>query len=112
MIVTNWHVLTGAAAASAKLVGRDGEYPIVGIVNADTGRDIVLVSVGGLSAPSLTLGNSSKVAVGDEVYAVGNPEGLEGTFSQGIVTAFVPTAQIPFSNSQHRSRPEVVVVPS
>jgi len=86
VVATNWHVLVGAAAASAKLVGRAGEYPIVGIVNADTGRDLVLVSVRGLIAPSLTLGNSVNVTVGDEVYAVGNPEGLEGTFSQGIVS--------------------------
>jgi hypothetical protein len=35
----------------------------------------------------LAVGDSSQVAVGDEVYAVGNPEGLEGTFSQGIVSA-------------------------
>jgi len=34
----------------------------------------------------LPIGNSGEVAVGDAVYAIGNPEGLEGTFSQGIVS--------------------------
>ena len=37
-------------------------------------------------APSLKLGDRAKVAVGDTVFAVGNPQGLEGTFSQGIVS--------------------------
>jgi hypothetical protein len=36
---------------------------------------------------SFTLGNSDAVEVGDPVYAVGNPQGLEGTFSQGIVSS-------------------------
>jgi S1-C subfamily serine protease len=35
----------------------------------------------------LSLGDSTKVAVGDEIYVIGNPQGLEGTFSQGIVSS-------------------------
>ncbi len=49
-------------------------------------HDLSIVSVTGLNAPGLPIGNSGEVAVGDAVYAIGNPEGLEGTFSQGIVS--------------------------
>ena len=40
-----------------------------------------------MPTPSLSLGNSDTVQVGETVYAVGNPQGLEGTFSQGIVSS-------------------------
>jgi len=59
---------------------------INGQVAVDTDADLVLLKVLGTNAPALQLGDSSDVAVGDAVYAIGNPEGLEGTFSQGIVS--------------------------
>src|SRR2546423_12880203 len=40
------------------------------------------------STQPLTLAVANRVHIGDEVFVVGNPEGLEGTFSQGIVSAF------------------------
>jgi len=63
------------------------KYDIAGIVGIDSKRDLVILSVPNLKAPLLQLGDSSQVAVGDEIYAVGNPQGLEGTFSQGIVSS-------------------------
>ena len=53
----------------------------------DTTHDLVLLAVDDAKAPVLKLGDSTKVAVGDEIFAVGNPQGLEGTFSQGIVSS-------------------------
>ena len=49
--------------------------------------DLVLLKINNANAPSLTLGDSSKVGIGDEIFAVGNPKGLEGTFSKGIISA-------------------------
>jgi S1-C subfamily serine protease/tetratricopeptide (TPR) repeat protein len=87
IVATNFHVVKGSAKGSARVVGMKTEYPIAGIVGIDRERDLVLLSVPGAKAPSLPLGDSSQLAVGDEVYVVGNPKGLEGTFSQGIVSA-------------------------
>ena len=45
------------------------------------------MKISGFPSQALSLGNSDTVQVGDSVYAVGNPQGLEGTFSQGIVNS-------------------------
>ena len=46
-----------------------------------------VLKISAANSPVLPLGNSDAVQVGESVYAVGNPQGLEGTFSQGIVSS-------------------------
>ncbi|GAG54367.1 unnamed protein product, partial [marine sediment metagenome] len=59
-----------------------------GLVSADYQRDLTLLKITGvITSPLIILGDINQVAVGEEVYAVGNPQGLEGTFSQGIVSS-------------------------
>jgi S1-C subfamily serine protease len=87
LVVTNYHVVRGAASGYGRLAGNESKFRIAGTVAVDAEHDLAIVSLAGLKAPSLRLGDSSQVAVGDTVYAIGNPQGLEGTFSQGIVSA-------------------------
>lgn len=87
VIASNFHVIEGASRGYAKLVGKKTKYDITGVVGTDASRDLVLLAVTDAKAPTLQLGDSRQVAVGDEVFAVGNPQGLEGTFSQGIVSS-------------------------
>lgn len=86
VVATNVHVIKGATTGYAKLVGVDTRLEIAGVVGLDSAHDLALLSVSGGTAPSLPVGDSGTVQVGDEVYAIGNPEGLEGTFSEGIVS--------------------------
>ncbi len=86
-IATNHHVIEGAARGYAKLVGQKTKYDIQGITGFDPDRDLVLLKISAVGAPALSLGSSDAVQVGESVYAVGNPQGLEGTFSQGIVSS-------------------------
>ena len=86
-VATNLHVVEGSARGYAKLVGKKTKYDIEGITAIDARRDLVLLKVSVLGAQSLALGNSDMVQVGESVYAVGNPHGLEGTFSQGIISS-------------------------
>ena len=86
VIATNLHVVEGGNSGYAKLVGQKAKFEIAGIVGLDRTHDLVLLSVKGVQVPALRLGESGTVAVGDEVFVVGNPHGLEGTFSQGIVS--------------------------
>lgn len=87
IVATNLHVVQGAVGGYAKIVGAKAKYDILGYVALDQQSDLVLLKIKNVNAPTLSLGDSSKVAIGDEVFAVGNPKGLEGTFSKGIISA-------------------------
>jgi hypothetical protein len=85
IIATNAHVIEGAASGTARLIGSKEEFSIRGTVALDRHTDLALLKVDSV-APVLNLGSELKPAVGDKVYVVGNPLGLEGTFSEGIVS--------------------------
>jgi len=87
VVASNAHVIEGASKGFAKLVGQKTQYEISGVVRIDYEHDLVLLALKNAQAPPLPLGDSSHVEIGDEVYVVGNPLGLEGTFSSGIVSA-------------------------
>ena len=88
LIATNYHVIEGAARGTAKLVGRYKKYTIEGVTATDKDNDLVLLKVSayGIMKP-LPLGNSDRVNIGTQVYVAGNPKGLEGTFSDGIISS-------------------------
>ena len=87
IIATNLHVVEGAAGGYAKIVSKKQKYDIAGYVAIDRKMDLVLLKINKVKAPAIALGDSSTIAVGDEIFAVGNPKGLEGTFSKGIISA-------------------------
>jgi len=85
IVATNYHVIEGATAGYVSLPGDDRKYRIAGSLAVDTSADLALLQIEELAAPPLVLA-VAEPQVGDAVYAVGNPEGLKGTFSQGIVS--------------------------
>jgi len=87
IVATNLHVIAGASRGYAKLADQKEKFNISGTVAVDVARDIALLAVEDIKAPALSIGDSKQLAVGDEVYAVGNPRGLEGTFSAGIISS-------------------------
>jgi len=86
-IASNLHVVKGASRGYAKVVGQMTKYDIEGITGVDPDRDLVLLKSSATRTMSMLIGNSDVVEVGEPVYVVGNPLGLEGTFSQGIVSS-------------------------
>ena len=87
LIATNYHVIEGAARGSAKLVGQFSTYTIEGVTATDKTNDLALLKVTVSGIKPLPLGNSSDVKIGETVYVAGNPKGLEGTFSDGIISS-------------------------
>jgi len=95
-ILTNNHVIEGADKIEVKLGESEKEYTAE-VVGTDPASDLALLKV---DAPSseltpLTLGDSSKMEVGDPVVAIGNPFGLDRTVTSGIVSALQRQIQAP-----------------
>ncbi|MFG3347281.1 S1C family serine protease [Streptomyces sp. NPDC048018] len=85
-IVTNNHVVSGASQVTVQT--SDGKTYDAEVVGTDPDKDLALVKLKGASGlKAATLGDSSRVRVGDEVVAIGSPEGLTGTVTSGIVSA-------------------------
>jgi serine protease Do len=83
-IVTNYHVVEGAIKVDA--VTENGDTLRARIVGTDPDTDLALLKVEGKTFPFVPLG-SSEVKPGDWVIAIGNPFGLGGTVTAGIVSA-------------------------
>jgi putative serine protease PepD len=85
-VVTNNHVIAGASSIKART--SNGDTYTVQVVGTDSSKDLALVKLEGASGlRAAALGNSDGVAVGDQVVAIGSPEGLTGTVTSGIVSA-------------------------
>lgn len=87
LIATNYHVIEGAAKGTAKLVGKYTTYNIEGVTATDRDNDLALLKVAAYGIKPLSLGDSNSVRIGETVYVAGNPKGLEGTFSDGIISS-------------------------
>jgi len=87
-IITNNHVVnTNGAAATIKVELSNGDQYPATIVGRDPGYDIAVIQIPVGNLPAVTLGDSSKVSVGDPVLAIGSPLGLASTVTSGIVSA-------------------------
>ncbi len=94
-IVTNWHVVQGAVKITVGVEhGRSIEASLIG---KDTSHDVAILRIptAGLTLHPLTLGDSSKIQVGDPVLAIGNPFGLTRTLTTGVISALERKIQAP-----------------
>ncbi|WP_019632967.1 S1C family serine protease [Actinomadura atramentaria] len=86
VILTNAHVVSGATRLTVKF--SDAKTASATVVGADTSHDLAVVKASGVSGlKPVTFGDSSSVAVGDPVLAIGSPLGLDGSVTSGIVSA-------------------------
>ena len=85
-IVTNAHVVDGADTVSVQL--EDGRKFDATVIGSDPLTDIALLKIDAdMKFPAVSFGKSAEMQAGDEVVAVGNPFGLGGTVTSGIVSA-------------------------
>jgi putative serine protease PepD len=89
LILTNDHVVKGATSITIDASGSSKTTRSAELVGEEANEDLALIKVdpSGLGLKPLTLVSSSSTQVGDSVYAIGNPYGLEETLTKGIVSA-------------------------
>ena len=97
-IITNNHVIDGANSVTVTL--RDGNTSYTAaVIGSDSENDIALLKVDAKGLTPATFGDSSKLAVGDYVVAIGNPLGeLGGTVTDGIISALARDVAIEGEN--------------
>lgn len=99
-IITNEHVVDGAQKITVTFI--DGAKYNANVVGTDTFTDIAVIKIDATESllKPLPIGDSSKLKVGEQVTAIGNPFGLSGTMTSGIVSALgrlLPSQEMAFS---------------
>ena len=84
-ILTNYHVIADAREVWVTLHNRK-KYRAT-IVGTDRSHDLAIVQIKATDLAPMTLGDSTNLQVGQKVYAIGNPFGLSGTLTRGIVSS-------------------------
>ena len=85
IIITNYHVIANAKEMAVKL--QSGEiYRNVYLLSSDPTNDLAFLKIEAVDLPTIPLGNSNNVQVGDAVLLVGAPQGLEQTVSDGLIS--------------------------
>src|SRR5271166_6070701 len=84
-ILTNYHVIAEARQVEVTLHNRK-KYKAT-IVGTDKSHDLAIVQIKASDLQPMTLGDSTNLQVGQKVYAIGNPFGLSGTLTRGIVSS-------------------------
>jgi S1-C subfamily serine protease len=84
-ILTNYHVIADARQVEVTLHNRK-KYRAT-VVGTDRSHDLAIIQIKAPELASMTLGDSRNLQVGQKVYAIGNPFGLAGTLTSGIVSS-------------------------
>ncbi len=86
-VVTNHHVVAGTSTALA-VFSDGGSSPITGVIADNAAKDLIILGAVTGQRPALAIGDELSLQQGDPVYAIGAPQGLELTLTNGIVSAF------------------------
>ncbi|WP_329328163.1 S1C family serine protease [Streptomyces luteogriseus] len=102
-IVTNNHVVSGASRIKATT--SDGTSYTAKVVGTDSKKDLALIKLENASGlKAATLGDSTGIQVGDQVVAIGSPEGLSGTVTSGIISALDRDVTVPTEEGQDQGQ--------
>jgi S1-C subfamily serine protease len=108
-IITNHHVVSGGGGNRLDVTFPDGTVYRASLIGSDPSADIAVLYVEEVSKEKLlplSLADSSKVRVGERVAAIGNPFGLSGSLSTGIVSGV--GRQIPTQEEEGFTIPDII----
>lgn len=86
LIATNYHILQGNHRI--EISHYDKRISNVEIVGMDKDKDILILRINNDKFPAIKIGETKSLTVGQRIYAIGNPKGLENTISEGIISGF------------------------
>ena len=84
VVVTNYHVVSMASDIKVKIGYKVRD--VEGLLHVDPENDIAIIKVEGKGYPNVKLGDANKAKVGEKIYVIGSPQGLENTISEGIIS--------------------------
>jgi S1-C subfamily serine protease len=90
-VLTNYHVIAEARQVKVTLHNRK-EYKAT-VVGTDRAHDLAVIQIKGAGLTPMVLGDSRNLQVGQKVYAIGNPFGLSGTMTRGIISSIRPVQE-------------------
>jgi S1-C subfamily serine protease len=108
-IITNYHVVSGGGNNRLDVTFLDGTVYRASVIGSDPYTDIAVLYVEDVSKEKLLplpLADSSMVAVGEQVAAIGNPFGLSGSMSAGIISGV--GRQLPAQEAEDFSIPDII----
>jgi S1-C subfamily serine protease len=85
-ILTNFHVVEGANRGVEVTLSNKRRYPAK-VIGTDKVHDLALIQISAPDLQPVTLADSTELSVGQKVYAIGNPFGLSGTMTRGIISS-------------------------
>jgi hypothetical protein len=85
-IATNLHVVESLKNGGVQLASGE-KFDAFSVLAFDARKDIAIIKIPGFDLPTVALGNSNNVQVGEPVLAVGSPLGLQGTVTTGVVSS-------------------------
>ena len=85
-VLTNYHVVEGANRGIEVMLSNKRRYAAK-VVGTDKVHDLALLQIDAPNLEPVTLADSSDLSVGQKVYAIGNPFGLSGTMTRGIISS-------------------------
>jgi tetratricopeptide (TPR) repeat protein len=83
-LVTNYHVVNMASDIKVKVGTKI--LDVEGLLHVDPENDLAIVKVVGKGYPTVKLGDAAQIQVGERVYVIGSPQGLENSISEGILS--------------------------
>jgi S1-C subfamily serine protease len=90
-VLTNYHVIAEARQVEVTLHNRK-KYRAT-VVGTDRSHDLAVIQIKGAEFTPMVLGDSRNLQVGQKVYAIGNPFGLAGTMTRGIISSIRPVQE-------------------
>jgi S1-C subfamily serine protease len=85
-IATNLHVIQNLRNGGVQLASGD-KFDSFSVLAFDERKDIAIIKISGFDLPTITLGNSNNVQIGEPVLIAGNPLGLQGSVTTGVISS-------------------------